>query len=242
MNAELTGKVALVTGGARNIGRAISLALAQGGASVMVNALSSRTDAEKTVAQIRESGGKAELHIADVTRPEQVKGLVEATVAAFGGLDLLVHNAAHRDAGVGKDVQVVLRVLAELGAGRVLQPGPQLLQHHLGRQLRPLGLDFLMGSNLRYAIPAALVGVAVASAVVPVRVFVAGLVAAFAYNVWRIGRGAGFRTDLDISGSQIAVVCLVAGLAAGLALLWRGRLRVHPAAIAVLLPVTPIAT
>src|SRR5262245_32647765 len=90
---ELAGKVALVTGGARNIGRAISRARAAGGASVMVNANTSRAEAEKTVGMI---GTKADLHIADVTKPDEVKRLVEATVKRFGRLDLLVNNAAVR--------------------------------------------------------------------------------------------------------------------------------------------------
>ncbi|HVJ13267.1 MAG TPA: 3-oxoacyl-ACP reductase FabG [Burkholderiales bacterium] len=90
---ELAGKVALVTGGARNIGRAICRSLAAGGASVMVNAHTSRAEAEKTVGMI---GAKADLHIADVTKPDQVKALVEATVKRFGRLDLLVNNAAVR--------------------------------------------------------------------------------------------------------------------------------------------------
>jgi 3-oxoacyl-[acyl-carrier protein] reductase len=90
---ELAGKVALVTGGARNIGRAIARALAAGGAAVMVNARTSRAEAEKTVEMI---GARADLHLADVTRPEQVQALVEATVKRFGRLDLLVNNAAVR--------------------------------------------------------------------------------------------------------------------------------------------------
>jgi 3-oxoacyl-[acyl-carrier protein] reductase len=91
--SELTGKVALVTGGARNIGRAICRSLAAGGASVMVNANTSRAEAEKTVGMI---GAKADLHIADVTKPDQVKALVEATVKRFGRIDFLVNNAAVR--------------------------------------------------------------------------------------------------------------------------------------------------
>jgi 3-oxoacyl-[acyl-carrier protein] reductase len=90
---ELAGKVALVTGAARNIGRAIARSLAAGGASVMVNAKTSRAEAEQTVEMI---GAKAALHIADVTRPEEVKALVEATVKRFGRLDFLVNNAAVR--------------------------------------------------------------------------------------------------------------------------------------------------
>jgi 3-oxoacyl-[acyl-carrier protein] reductase len=93
---ELTGKVALVTGGARNIGRAIARALAAGGAAVMVNARTSRAQAEETVAMIEEAGGKAAVHIADVTDARAVAALVDATVKRFGRLDALVNNAAVR--------------------------------------------------------------------------------------------------------------------------------------------------
>ena len=90
---ELAGKVALVTGASRNIGRAIARSLAAGGAAVMVNARTSRAEAEKTVEMI---GSNAALHIADVTNPAEVKALVEATVQRFGRLDFLVNNAAVR--------------------------------------------------------------------------------------------------------------------------------------------------
>ncbi len=94
--SELTGKVALLTGGARNIGRAIARALAAAGASVMVNAHTSRADAERTVAMIEEAGGKAAVHIADVTDAAAVAAMVDATVARFARLDLLINNAAIR--------------------------------------------------------------------------------------------------------------------------------------------------
>jgi 3-oxoacyl-[acyl-carrier protein] reductase len=93
---ELAGKVALVTGGARNIGRAIARSLAAGGAAVMVNAKTSRAQGEETVAMIEQAGGKAALHIADVTDPRAVAAMVEATVQRFGRLDVLVNNAAVR--------------------------------------------------------------------------------------------------------------------------------------------------
>lgn len=93
---ELAGKVALVTGSARNIGRAIARSLAAGGAAVMVNARTSRGDAEQTVAMIRSAGGSAAHHIADVTDPVAVAAMVEATVRQFGRLDFLVNNAAVR--------------------------------------------------------------------------------------------------------------------------------------------------
>lgn len=94
---ELDGKVALVTGGARNIGRAIALALAEGGAAVVVNCRRSHEEAQAVVAQIEAAGGRAMCHVADVTDEDAVRAMVEAAVARFGGLDILVNNAAVRD-------------------------------------------------------------------------------------------------------------------------------------------------
>ena len=94
--APLAGKVALVTGGARNIGRAIACALASGGAAVMVNARTSRNDAETTAQMIRTAGGRAALHFADVTDEAAVRAMVEATIREFGRVDFLVNNAAIR--------------------------------------------------------------------------------------------------------------------------------------------------
>ena len=93
---ELAGKVALVTGGSRNIGRAISRSLAAGGAAVMVNALTSLDEARETVRLIERGGGKAAMFVADVTDPDAVGHLVDDTVRRFGRLDILVNNAAIR--------------------------------------------------------------------------------------------------------------------------------------------------
>jgi 3-oxoacyl-[acyl-carrier protein] reductase len=94
--ADLAGKVALVTGSARNIGRAIACALAADGAAVMVNARTSREDAEDTADRIRAAGGRAALHYADVTDAAAVGTMVEATIREFSRLDFLVNNAAIR--------------------------------------------------------------------------------------------------------------------------------------------------
>lgn len=94
---ELEGRVALVTGGARNIGRAIALALAEGGAAVVVNCRKARADAEAVVAEIEGRGGKALCHVADVTDEAGVAQMVKAATARFGRLDFLVNNAAVRD-------------------------------------------------------------------------------------------------------------------------------------------------
>ena len=93
---ELAGKVALVTGAARNIGRAIALELARAGAAVIVNANRSRAEAEQTVSLIRAAGGRACLQLADITNPEAAAGMVAAGAMEFGGLDVLVNNAAVR--------------------------------------------------------------------------------------------------------------------------------------------------
>ena len=75
---ELAGQVALVTGGAKNIGRAISLALAAAGAAVAVNTLRSREDAETVVREIRAAGGDAEIFIADVADADAVRAMCAA--------------------------------------------------------------------------------------------------------------------------------------------------------------------
>lgn len=93
---ELNGRVALVTGSARNIGRAIALDLAAAGACVMVHARASRAEAEAVAAEIRALGTRAGVWLADVASPDAVRRLVDATVSEFGGLDLLVNNASAR--------------------------------------------------------------------------------------------------------------------------------------------------
>jgi 3-oxoacyl-[acyl-carrier protein] reductase len=89
----IAGKVALVTGGGRGIGRAVSLALAQAGADVAV-AVGSDLDAAKTVAEeIRALGRRSLARRADVASYAEAEALVAATTAELGGLDILVNNA-----------------------------------------------------------------------------------------------------------------------------------------------------
>ena len=93
---DLKGKVALITGGARNIGRAMALSLSAGGASIMINANTSAKEAEETAAMVRAAGGMAEVFIADVTDEAAVKRMVDETVHRFGRIDCVVNNAAIR--------------------------------------------------------------------------------------------------------------------------------------------------
>jgi 3-oxoacyl-[acyl-carrier protein] reductase len=97
MEAELDGAVALVTGGARNIGAEMVRAFAAAGAAVVVNAKTSATEAAALVAEVQAAGGRAKAILADVTDPAAVQGLIDETIAAFGRLDILVNNAAVRD-------------------------------------------------------------------------------------------------------------------------------------------------
>lgn len=97
MSRELQGRVALVTGAAKNIGRAIALSLAEGGAKVMATALSNQAGLDEVVGAIRAAGGEAEAMLADVTSEESVAALIKATLDRFGRLDILVNNAAIRN-------------------------------------------------------------------------------------------------------------------------------------------------
>ena len=90
---SLQGKTALVTGAARRIGRSLALALAKAGADVVITYRDSEADAVATVAELKALGVRAAAERCDVRNPEQVEAAVQSTVAAMGGLDLLVNNA-----------------------------------------------------------------------------------------------------------------------------------------------------
>lgn len=95
-NKELAGKVALVTGGARNIGAATALALADAGCAVAINTRASREDGDAIVKQIRDAGGQAELYLADIADGKAARAMVDAVISRFGKVDILVLNASVR--------------------------------------------------------------------------------------------------------------------------------------------------
>lgn len=101
---DLTGRVAIVTGGSRGIGRSVCVALAEAGALVLVNYRSNAEAAEQTLASIRESGGKGELLGFDVADPEAVDAAIKQANQQHGKIDILVNNA-----GISID-QLLLRV------------------------------------------------------------------------------------------------------------------------------------
>ncbi|MDD4877171.1 MAG: SDR family NAD(P)-dependent oxidoreductase, partial [Dehalococcoidales bacterium] len=100
---RLTGKIALVTGASRGIGKAIALRLAQDGAKLAINNLDIET-AETVAAEINALGGTALAVAADVSSADEVNDMIEAIISTYGSIDILVNNA-----GITRD-QLVLRM------------------------------------------------------------------------------------------------------------------------------------
>lgn len=138
-NYDLSGRVAMVTGGGRGIGKAIALGLAQCGAKLV---LTSRTkeELEKVASEIKENGGEAMPLVTDLMESDQINALVEATMKAHGRVDILINNAARsflrplmdlREDGWDKIFNVnckaafllsraVAKIMGEQGGGRIV--------------------------------------------------------------------------------------------------------------------------
>ena len=93
---QLEGKVALVTGSGRNIGRSIALGLAKEGADVVVNARTNREDVEAVADEVRGLGRKSLPLLADVGNRAELEQLMETALAEFGHLDIVINNASVR--------------------------------------------------------------------------------------------------------------------------------------------------
>jgi 3-oxoacyl-[acyl-carrier protein] reductase len=160
---ELDGRVAIVTGAGRNIGRAIALALAAGGAAVVVNARTNRAEADAVVREIEGSGGKALACLADVTDGAAVAAMAAATLARFGRIDILVNNAAIRDEKAIEEMTIadwraVMAVVLE-GAFHCVQAClPALKQSGGGAIVNIGGLSAHTGSKHRAHVIAAKAG------------------------------------------------------------------------------------
>jgi 3-oxoacyl-[acyl-carrier protein] reductase len=155
MTHELEGRVAIVTGAGRNIGRGIALALADGGAAVVVNTRSNLKEAQAVAAEIERAGGKALAVTADVADADAVNKMVAAAAEKFGRIDILVNNAAVRVEqafegmtlaqwravtsiildGAFNCVQACLPHLKKSGAGVIINIGG--LSAHTGAARRP---------------------------------------------------------------------------------------------------------
>jgi 3-oxoacyl-[acyl-carrier protein] reductase len=92
----LAGQVAIVTGSVRRIGKAMAMALAKDGATIVVHALRSKDEAEATAAEIRAAGGTALVHLADVADEAAVAAMVSRVIGETGRIDILINNAAIR--------------------------------------------------------------------------------------------------------------------------------------------------
>jgi len=89
---DISGKIAIVTGASRGLGKQMALYLAQAGAAVAC-AARTKDDVEQTAAEVRQTGRRALAIVTDVTQSDQVNALVEQTLAEFGKIDILVNNA-----------------------------------------------------------------------------------------------------------------------------------------------------
>ncbi|MGQ9655983.1 MAG: SDR family NAD(P)-dependent oxidoreductase [Thermodesulfobacteriota bacterium] len=136
---DLAGRVAIVTGGGKGIGRAIALGLAGAGAKVVIAARTA-SEIESVAKEIRSQGGEARAHVTDVGVSDQVDALVAGSLDAFGRIDILINNAARsflralfdlREDGFDKifDTNVkgtfllsraVAKVMKEQGGGRIV--------------------------------------------------------------------------------------------------------------------------
>lgn len=186
---ELDGRVALVTGSARNIGRSIALELAEAGASIIVNARSSAAECAEVVKEIEANGGAAIAVIADVTSQSDVARLVSEAHKAFGRLDILVNNAALRresafadlDYAQWREVMATILDAAYLTAHAAL---PQLLASGAGAIINMGGMSAHTGAKNRAHVVTAKTGLV-------------GLTRALAH---------------DLAKSSITVNCVVPGM------------------------------
>lgn len=96
MDKPLKDKVALLTGAVRRSGRDAAIRLAKDGAKIVINAKNSKNLAEGVAAEINEAGGTAMVHMADITDEIHVEGMIDRIINEYGGLDILVNNAANR--------------------------------------------------------------------------------------------------------------------------------------------------
>lgn len=146
----LDGRVAIVTGSGRNIGRATALELARRGAVVVVNARANRLEAEGVVGEIEALGGKAIAAVADVGDQTQVNAMMDRALEAFGRVDILVNNAGMRAAQGIADMTVeqwrqvlAVNLDAPFFCAQAVVPG--MMERGWGRIINVSGLNAFSG-------------------------------------------------------------------------------------------------
>lgn len=146
----LDGRVAIVTGSGRNIGRATVLELARRGAAVVVNARANRREAEGVVGEIEALGGKAIAAVADVGEQAQVNAMADQALEAFGRVDILVNNAGMRAAQGIADMTVeqwrqvlAVNLDAPFFCAQAVVPG--MMERGWGRIINVSGLNAFSG-------------------------------------------------------------------------------------------------
>lgn len=148
---NLSGKIALVTGASRGIGRQIALTLAGYGAAVIVNYNGSAQKAEEVVKEIKENGGEAEAVQCDVSQYDKAQELIAGIVKKYGRLDILVNNAGiTRDNLIMKmpeeDFDAVLSINLKSAFNCVKHVSRQMLKQKSGRIINISSVSGLMGN------------------------------------------------------------------------------------------------
>jgi 3-oxoacyl-[acyl-carrier protein] reductase len=160
---KLDGKVALVTGSGRNIGRATALRLAAEGAHVVVNARTNQAEAEAVAREVRERGVKSLAVLADLAKKDQVDAMVARAMSEFGRIDILINNAAIRPHKPFTEVSVAdwehVRGVVLDGAFYCTQAViPSMIKNNYGRILFFTGEGAFTGGSGRAHVSAAKMG------------------------------------------------------------------------------------
>lgn len=160
---KLDGKVALITGSGRNIGRATALKLAGEGAHVVVNARTNQAEADGVAREIRDRGGRALAVLADIAKKDQVDAMVASALSEFGRIDILINNAAIRPHKPFTEVSVhdweQVRGVVLDGAFYCTQAViPSMLKSNYGRILFFTGEGAFTGGTGRAHVSAAKMG------------------------------------------------------------------------------------
>ncbi|MGE0306263.1 MAG: SDR family NAD(P)-dependent oxidoreductase [Acidimicrobiia bacterium] len=151
---ELAGQTAVVTGSGRNLGRAIALAFAQGGANVVINARSNRAEAQSVVDEVRALGGNAIAAIGNVSDAAFAESMIESAVSEFGRIDHVCHSAARRARGgllemTVEDWDNVIRLNLSAGFYLARFALPHMMANRTGRIILIGGPDANTGARDR---------------------------------------------------------------------------------------------